>query len=114
MFDNPGERFHPVARIQIMHSSDHLVGRSVDMPTDDSVTIPMTSVSLQLLLVPSDKRNRGLHLGLDGLAQRKVVESPFVAIPVVKAVDTDDTYNIVTDYLINDNADDAADRVKIF
>lgn len=36
--------------------------------------------------------------------------------PIVKAVDTDNTFNIVTDYLIEDTEDDAADRVmsKLF
>ena len=34
----------------------------------------------------------------------------FGAEPVVKAVDTENTYNIVTSYLINDPADDAAER----
>lgn len=38
------------------------------------------------------------------------------ATPVVKAVDVTNTYNITTSYLINDPADDAADRVmtKLF
>ncbi len=31
--------------------------------------------------------------------------------PVVKAVDTENTFNVVTDYLIDDTADDAPDRV---
>jgi len=31
--------------------------------------------------------------------------------PVVKAVNTKNTYNIVTDYLVNDDSEDAADRV---
>lgn len=31
--------------------------------------------------------------------------------PVVKAVDTENTFNVVTDYLVDDDADDAADRV---
>ncbi|MCB0519386.1 MAG: protein translocase subunit SecDF [Lewinellaceae bacterium] len=31
--------------------------------------------------------------------------------PVVKAVDTDKTYNIVTDYLVNDEGEDAPERV---
>jgi len=31
--------------------------------------------------------------------------------PVVKAVDTENTYNVVTDYLVNDESEDAADRV---
>ena len=35
----------------------------------------------------------------------------FIKSPVVKAVDTKNTFNIVTDYLVDDTADDAADRV---
>ena len=35
----------------------------------------------------------------------------FGKAPVVKAVDTRNTFNIVTDYLVDDTADDAADRV---
>ncbi|MEZ5059786.1 MAG: protein translocase subunit SecDF [Saprospiraceae bacterium] len=41
----------------------------------------------------------------EGLAQS------FGSAPVVKAVDTENTYNITTSYLIDDNEDDAADRV---
>lgn len=35
----------------------------------------------------------------------------FESKPVVKAVDTDNTFNVVTDYLINDSGDDAPERV---
>ncbi|MCG8326592.1 MAG: protein translocase subunit SecDF [Chitinophagales bacterium] len=31
--------------------------------------------------------------------------------PIVKAVDTENTYNVVTDYLVDDEAEDAAERV---
>ncbi|MCO6487186.1 MAG: protein translocase subunit SecDF [Phaeodactylibacter sp.] len=31
--------------------------------------------------------------------------------PIVKAVDTENTYNVVTDYLIDDDSEDAADKV---
>jgi len=34
-------------------------------------------------------------------------------VPVVKAVDTENTFNVVTDYLIDDDADDAQDRVMV-
>ncbi len=35
----------------------------------------------------------------------------FGSTPVVKAVDTKNTYNVVTDYLVNDTGTDAADKV---
>ncbi|MCB0659109.1 MAG: protein translocase subunit SecDF [Saprospiraceae bacterium] len=42
---------------------------------------------------------------------RNALTGPFEKTPVVKAVDISNTYNITTDYLVNDQADDAADRV---
>ena len=42
---------------------------------------------------------------------RDALSGPFEKTPVVKAVDISNTYNITTDYLVNDQADDAADRV---
>jgi SecD/SecF fusion protein len=42
---------------------------------------------------------------------RDNLSTAFGATPVVKAVDTENSFNITTDYLIDDNEDDAADRV---
>ena len=42
---------------------------------------------------------------------RDALTGPFEKTPVVKAVDISNTYNITTDFLVNDQADDAADRV---
>ena len=42
---------------------------------------------------------------------RNALATPFGKTPVVKAVDTDNTYNIVTDFLVNDEAEDAPERV---
>lgn len=42
---------------------------------------------------------------------RDALNTPFDGEPVVKAVDTENTYNIVTDYLIDETAEDAPDRV---
>ena len=71
---------------------------------------------------------RGFELGVDfkgGYSYNVTFEEPVVAedlrqslttafegsIPVVKAVDTENTFNVVTDYLVDDDSDDAADRV---
>lgn len=48
---------------------------------------------------------------IDAETLRNGLESFLENAPLVKAVDTENTFNIVTDYLINDQADDAADRV---
>ena len=48
---------------------------------------------------------------IDAETLRTGLESYLENPPLVKAVDTENTYNIVTDYLINDNNDDAAERV---
>ena len=48
---------------------------------------------------------------VDAQAIRNALNTPFQGEPVVKAVDTENTYNIVTDYLVNDEAEDAPDRV---
>jgi SecD/SecF fusion protein len=47
---------------------------------------------------------------------RNELEGAFGAAPVVKAVDTRNTFNITTSYLIDDDAEDAAERVmgKLF
>ena len=47
---------------------------------------------------------------------RKELTTAFESEPVVKAVDASNTFNITTAYLINDDADDAEDRVmaKLF
>ena len=42
---------------------------------------------------------------------RKSLDGVFGVTPIVKAVDTRNTVNITTSYLINDDSDDAADRV---
>ncbi|MEY3367878.1 MAG: hypothetical protein RI973_1033 [Bacteroidota bacterium] len=44
-------------------------------------------------------------------AIRESLATAFGKAPVVKAVDTENTYNIVTDYLVDDEAEDAQDRV---
>ncbi|NNF20439.1 MAG: protein translocase subunit SecD, partial [Saprospiraceae bacterium] len=48
---------------------------------------------------------------IDPESLRTGLESYLENPPLVKAVDTENTFNIVTDYLINDPEDDAADRV---
>ncbi len=49
-------------------------------------------------------------------AIRTAMTDAFGEAPVVKAVDTENTFNIVTDYLVDDPAEDAQDRVveKLF
>jgi SecD/SecF fusion protein len=47
----------------------------------------------------------------DADAIRNALTTTFEKAPVVKAVDTENTYNITTDYLVNDEAEDAQDRV---
>jgi SecD/SecF fusion protein len=42
---------------------------------------------------------------------REGLTAPFGISPVVKAVDNDNTFNITTSYLVNDNAQDAGDQV---
>ncbi len=42
---------------------------------------------------------------------RKELTSTFGSTPVVKVVDTENTFNITTDYLIDDTGDDVQDRV---
>ncbi len=71
---------------------------------------------------------RGFELGVDfkgGYSYNVVFEEPVDAqdlresltdafdgsTPVVKAVDTENTYNVVTDYLIDETGDDAAEQV---
>lgn len=44
-------------------------------------------------------------------AIRNALTAPLERTPVVKAVDTENTFNIVTDYLVNDEAEDAPERV---
>lgn len=44
-------------------------------------------------------------------AIRESLATAFGKAPVVKAVDSENTYNIVTDYLVDDKAEDAQDRV---
>ncbi len=48
---------------------------------------------------------------IDAQAIREALATPFEAEPVVKAVDVENTFNVVTDYLVNDEAEDAPDRV---
>jgi SecD/SecF fusion protein len=53
--------------------------------------------------------------GVDGVSANDLRESLTTTFegntPIVKAVDTDNTFNIVTDYLVADTAQDASDRV---
>ncbi|MGA0232640.1 MAG: protein translocase subunit SecF, partial [Saprospiraceae bacterium] len=49
-------------------------------------------------------------LGVDAQTLRSGLTEYFGSEPVVKAVDTENTYNVVTSYLINDKSDDAAER----
>lgn len=42
---------------------------------------------------------------------RNALTTAFDGLPVVKAVDTDNTYNVTTSYLVNETGEDAADRV---
>lgn len=44
---------------------------------------------------------------------RETLTTTFGSAPTVKAVDAGNTYNIVTDYLVDDTAEDAADRVMV-
>ncbi len=48
---------------------------------------------------------------VDAQTVRDALTTAFGATPVVKAVDTKNTYSITTSYLIDDDADDASDRV---
>ncbi len=50
-------------------------------------------------------------LNIDAGSLRSGLEEVFGSQPVVKSVDTENTFNVVTDYLIDDDADDAPDRV---
>jgi SecD/SecF fusion protein len=50
------------------------------------------------------------ELGIDAQTLRSGLEEYLESEPVVKAVDTKNTFNIVTPYLINDKSDDAAER----
>ncbi len=52
----------------------------------------------------------GLNVSADQI--RESLAEPLGGQPLVKAVDAHNTYNIVTDYLIDDTADDAETRVK--
>lgn len=47
----------------------------------------------------------------DDEAIRGALTTAFGKTPVVKAVDSENTYNIITDYLVADEAEDAPDRV---
>ncbi|MDA8692690.1 protein translocase subunit SecDF [Saprospiraceae bacterium] len=47
---------------------------------------------------------------VDAQTLRTELAKDFGSVPVVKAVDTRNSFNIVTSYLINDNSDDASDR----
>ncbi len=42
---------------------------------------------------------------------REALTAPFDGVPTVKAVNTENTFNVVTDFNINDTEDDAADKV---
>jgi SecD/SecF fusion protein len=55
-------------------------------------------------------------ISVDADLLRTELSDAFGSAPVVKAVSTGNAYNITTSYLINDNSDDAADRVlnKLF
>lgn len=48
---------------------------------------------------------------VDAQAIRDALKTPFQGEPVVKAVDTENTFNIVTDFLVNDDTENAPDRV---
>ncbi len=50
------------------------------------------------------------NLGVSAQTLRSGLSEYFGSEPVVKAVDTENTFNIVTPYLINDKSDDAAER----
>lgn len=50
------------------------------------------------------------NLGIDAQTLRTGLTEYLEAEPVVKAVDTENTFNIVTTYLIKDKGDDAAER----
>ena len=51
------------------------------------------------------------NVSIDANTLRTNLTEVLGSTPVVKSVDTDNTFNVVTDYLIDDDADDAADRV---
>lgn len=44
-------------------------------------------------------------------AIRQALTAPFGSEPVVKAVDTENTYNVLTDYMVNEEGDDVQDQV---
>ena len=52
---------------------------------------------------------QGTTIDVDQL--RTTLTDVFGAVPVVKAVDSENTFNVTTSYLINDTEDDASDRV---
>ncbi len=47
----------------------------------------------------------------DAEAIRNALTAPFERTPVVKAVDTENTYNITTDFMVNDESEGAQDKV---
>ena len=64
MFDDGGQALNPVAGVEVMDVINMFVGRRVDMPADDTLTVALVCKFLQLHLVLVNERHRRLHLAL--------------------------------------------------
>ena len=69
VLDDGGQRFDPVAGIQIMHAVNHAVGRRVDVAAHDALTAALAGEGGDALLKFRDVAHGGFYAGFDGLAQ---------------------------------------------
>ena len=87
VLDDSGERLDPVAGIEIVDITDHLVGGRVDMTADNAATATITGKFGDLIFELPDEADGLLDAGLDGLTEREVFLAAQFAEPVVEAIE---------------------------
>src|SRR6478609_2248682 len=73
VLDDGGERFDPVAGVQVMNVPDHLVGGGVDVAADDTPAAAVAGERGDLFLEVADEADGLLDARLDRLAEREVL-----------------------------------------
>jgi len=91
VFDDGGERLHPVAGIEVVDVAQYLIVGRVDVSADDAAALTLARQVFQLLLVFTDEADGALDLSFDRLAEGEVFLAAPFPVAVVTTVDSQQT-----------------------
>ena len=84
MFEQSCHAFHPVARIEVMNSINHSVGRLMYVSANDPICMTCTGKCHQLVFVIGNVRNCRLYFLLNALRKREILQAFLCTIDCYK------------------------------